>query len=107
MKLTAGIVSKATAKRLVPQYVEYVEGNFDKWTDVFAKFETLSVGNTAVTFANGKFVMVRVSSIRHNDIRAVDGPVVRVSNGEYSWRVDGDKYAYPATPNAKSEDSSE
>ncbi len=25
----------------------------------------------------------------------VDGPVVRVSNGEISWRVDGNHYAWP------------
>jgi hypothetical protein len=95
MKITQGLLSTAEVKKFAPQYVKFVGGDFDEWDPIFKQFKTLKVGNHAVTYVAGKFVAVRVTSIRHNDIRAVDGPVVRVSNGEYTWRVDGDNYAYP------------
>jgi hypothetical protein len=44
------------------------------------------------------YVRVTVSSVNSNCIEAEDGPVVRVGNGEYTWRVDGDKYLYPLKP---------
>ena len=93
-ELTKGIVSREEAVRMAPLYVEYAEGNFDKWGAMFDKFSKLRVGSLAITFIDGKFVRVKVSSIRSLPYDA-DGPCVRVSNGEASWRVDGNKYAYP------------
>lgn len=96
MKLTKGIISRADALKISKDYVAYAEGNIDKWDTIITPFNALKVGQNVVTFTNGQFVLAKVSSINHKDFRAVDGPVVRVSNGEYSWRVDGDKYAFPA-----------
>ncbi len=53
----------------------------------------IKVGQSAITFTHGQFVRVKISSVKQAHHES-DGPVVRVSNGEYSWRVDGDKYAY-------------
>lgn len=42
------------------------------------------------------FILAQVSSVKRNCVQAVDGPVIRVTDGEYSWRVDGDTYCVPA-----------
>ena len=64
-------------------------------TFIYLPIEKLKRGKPAVTFYEGVYLQVKVSSINHNDFRAVDGPIVRVGNGEFTWRVDGDRYAYP------------
>lgn len=96
MKLTKNIITRDEALAISPDYVAFVEGDFDKWNAVNAKFETLKRGQTAITYHDGQFVKVKVSSINSNSYQAIDGPVVRVGNDEYTWRVDGDRYAYPA-----------
>jgi hypothetical protein len=94
MKLTKGVVNRMEAVRLAPDYVAFVNGNDSKFKAVDAKFSQLRVGQRVLTYSDGTFVIAKVSSIRIPNYEA-DGPVVRVSNGEYSWRVDGDRYAYP------------
>lgn len=95
MKLTKGVVSREQAVAMAPDYVAYVEakgGRFDAWEKMNAKFETLKRGQKALTCSDGVFVVVKVSSTRPG----FEGePVVRVSNGEFSWRVDGHEYAAP------------
>lgn len=99
MVLTKGIITREEALRISPDYVAFVEGDFDKFDEVYANFSKAQKGSPAIT-AHGRYgevpvyVRVNVSSINHDDPRAVDGPIVRVSNGEYSWRVDGDRYAH-------------
>lgn len=95
MRLRAGVVSRKEAMGISPLYVAYAEGDFDKWEAVNSEFEKLKAGSRALTFVDGKFFMVRVTSVINHP--GLDGPVVRVSNVEYSWRVDGDKYAYPVS----------
>lgn len=95
MRLTKNVISKQEAIQLAPDYVEFVEGNFDKYEAVEKEFSKLRVGQKVLTYDDGVYVIAKVSKVDHNDPRAVDGPIVRVSNGEYSWRVDGDRYAYP------------
>jgi hypothetical protein len=78
-----------------------MEGNYDLFPFIDEAFSKLRKGNKAITGirgSNGKitFVRVVVTSVNHDDFRAVDGPVVRVGNDEYTWRVDGSGYAYPA-----------
>jgi hypothetical protein len=81
--------------KLAPDYVAYVEGNYDKlFNSVMPKFEKLRVAQKVVTYSDGVYVIAKVASIREWHPEA-DGPMVRVSNGEYSWRVDGNRYAYP------------
>jgi hypothetical protein len=101
MKLTKNIITRDEAVKLAPDYVAFVEGNWDKFDGVLTALDSAHKGQLAVTaHPDGDkfvFVRVRISSIDRNSIRAVDGPVIRVSNDEYSWRVDGDKYAFPLT----------
>ncbi|MCK9462618.1 MAG: hypothetical protein M0R80_23615 [Proteobacteria bacterium] len=43
-----------------------------------------------------QFIVAQVSSVKRNCIQAVDGPVIRVTDGDMSWRVDGANYCVPA-----------
>jgi hypothetical protein len=92
MKITKGLISRSEAEKISTDYVAFVEGNFDLFEKVYAKFEKLKRGQAVITCHDGKFIRVKVSSISPG----FEGePVVRVSNGEWSWRVDGDGYAFP------------
>lgn len=94
--ITKNIVERDDALTLSSDYVAAVEGNYDILFDkVLPEFEKLRKGQQVLTYIDGVFVKAKVSSINHNSPLAIDGPIVRVSNGEYSWRVDGDKYAIP------------
>ena len=95
MKLTKGIITKAEAKKISLDYVAFVNGDFDAFGKIINQFDSLKRGQKVITFVNGKFIQAKVTKIDNNSIQAIDGPVVRVSNGEYSWRVDGDRYAFP------------
>jgi len=95
MKLK-GIISRDEALAVSSDYVAFVEGDFSLFNKVNEKFSKLKRGQCVITFYEGKFVRAKVSKIDHNSWRAIDGPVVRVSNGECSWRVDGAGYACPA-----------
>ena len=99
VKLTKGLISRDEAFKLAPDYVAWVEGSgeeqwarFDK---IIASFEKLKRKQAVITCMKGQYVRCTVSSIDNTSFRAVDGPVVRVGNGEFSWRVDGCDYAYP------------
>ena len=98
-KITQGVVSREEAFKLAPDYVQYAEHK-GEWFDllfdkIMPEFENLKRGQKVLTCINGLYVICKVSNIKSNCYEAVDGPVVRVSNGEYSWRVDGSGYAYP------------
>jgi len=95
MQLTKGVISRDEAMRLCPDYVKYVEGNWDLYRSVRDKFSKIKRGQSAITYHEGQFVRVKITMINNNDFRAVDGPVIRVTNGEYSWRVDGNHDAWP------------
>jgi len=96
MAITKNIVSKEEAKKLAPDYVKFVLNNDDKVMDkILHEFNKLKKGQTVLTYTDGVFVRAKVSSINSDCLEAQDGPVIRVSNGEFSWRVDGDKYAFP------------
>jgi len=98
IRLTKGVVSHEEAKRIAPDYYHAVVNHDGDalFANVVPKFDQLKRGQKVLTYTlEGQFVVCRVTSINHNDYRAIDGPVVRVSNGEYSWRVDGAKYGYP------------
>jgi len=89
------VISRDEALKVSPHYVAFVEGDWDAFNKVEKVFEGLKRGQEVITFDKGEFVLAKVTSINHDDFRAVDGPIVRVSDGESSWRVDGSKYAYP------------
>jgi hypothetical protein len=96
MKLTKGVVSHTEAFNIAPDYVSYIDGDYDIFfNSVMPKFDTLRVGHKVLTCHEGVYVLARVSSRNTIQNFEADGPIVRVSNGEYSWRVDGSAYAYP------------
>jgi hypothetical protein len=98
MRITKNIITRNEALAICPDYVTFVEGDFDKCSGIHDSFQTAHKGQKGITaFCHGVlpvYVRVVVTSVNHNDPRAIDGPLVRVTNGEASWRVDGDKYAY-------------
>ena len=104
--LTKGVITRAEALKLCPDYVAFVEEhtlsdaildpfmwNYDVPDKHGAATSGIKVGQQAITCHAGQFVRVKVTSVQQAHHES-DGPCVRVSNGEYSWRVDGDKYAY-------------
>jgi hypothetical protein len=98
MKLITGVMSRSEAIELAPDYVKAVDGDHHAlFNKVLPVFEKLKRGQIVVTHVDGVFVKAKVTSMNSNDYRAIDGPIVRVGNGEYTWRVDGDGYAYPIT----------
>lgn len=106
-KLTVGPISLELAKEIAPEYVEYcqTDGNSDRHWAIFnmieKQFETITKGQLVVTqkfesLLNDKneFIVAKVSKVDHNCFQAIDGPVVRVSDGQHSWRVDGSGYCW-------------
>lgn len=89
------IVDRNEALKLAPDYVAFVEGDFNLFSKIEAKFGQLKKGQLCLTYRDKEFIKCEISSVSHNDPRALDGPLVRVSDEGWSWRVDGDKYAYP------------
>ena len=96
INLLENTVSRTEALKLAPDYVAFVEGNFDKFGVVEKKFSKLAVGEKVLTYSHGVFVFAKVSNIT----KASEGSIVRVVNGEFSWRVDGNFYAYPVKKGA-------
>jgi len=90
------VITREQALAISPAYVKFAEGDFAFWEQVFKKFATLKRGQEAITYIDGQYVKVKITSIKHDDIRAEDGPMVRVGDGKSTWRVDGDRYACPA-----------
>ena len=103
-KITKGILTREEVLKQAPAYVAFVEQhNFDSAIvdPFFWDYEhtdkhgyptcQLKRGQAMITFVEDQYVSVKVSAVNqpHHD---ADGPSVRVTNGEYSWRVDGDKY---------------
>lgn len=100
LNFTKGVITRDEAFALAPDYVQMVEskhgdGFFDFFNKVIDKFNKMKKGQACVTCHDGVWLRCKVSSVKHNDYRAVDGPLVRIGNGEFTWRVDGDAYAFP------------
>ena len=95
-KFTKGVVTHHEAYKLAPVYVKFIEEKdyAALHAQILPAFGKLRVGQAVLTFAEGVYVKAKVTSIRQPNWDA-DGPVVRVGNGEYTWRVDGNRYAYP------------
>lgn len=104
MKLKNNLVSRAAAFAMAPAYVAFVEEHtyFEElMAPFFWDFQNtnrhgyptckLKKGQRMLTYFEGQYVLVKISSVKHPEHDA-DGPIIRVSNGEASWRIDGDKY---------------
>jgi len=94
--VSEGVIGRDEAERISPEYVRFAADRDWGATDaVLAAFAGLRRGQRVITYIDGKFVRARVTSVKRDDPRAVDGPIVRVGNGEFTWRVDGNGYAAP------------
>ena len=92
------IVPEAEVKEQAPLYHAFnIKSDFDALDKILPDFEKLKRGQKVLSYdcASRNFIICKVSSINFNDIRAVDGPLVRVQDGKQSWRVDGNTYAVP------------
>lgn len=79
---------------IAPDYVDYVEGE-DKWEIVDDKFRTMKKGDKGITFNDGVYKVIKIALIDPFHISAIDGPMVRVQDNTASWRVDGNRNAWP------------
>ena len=98
MKLTKNILPREIVLACAPDYVAFIEekhGSYEAFDKIFDKFNAMKKGNTCISFHDGQYFKCKVTSVDDECMQAIDGPVIRISNGEYSWRCDGDKYAYP------------
>ncbi len=98
MKLTKGLISREEAIKINSDYVALAaDRDWDKSDSVDPVFALLKVGQKILTYYEGQFVVGKVTSVRpiNSCYEAMDGPIIRVSNGEYSWRVDGSYLAVP------------
>lgn len=89
------IITREEALKISPAYVKYCEGDFNQWEVVQKEFVKVRKGMPVITFHSGHFVKGKISNVDHRSYQAVDGPVVRFTDGQYSWRVDGVKDAFP------------
>lgn len=105
-KLTKGVLTREEAIVICPDYVAFVEHytltdaildpfmwNYNKLDKHGYPTTGVKVGQNVITYLDGQYLRATITSLNHPN-HEDDGPVVRVSNGEYSWRVDGDKYAF-------------
>ncbi len=100
IKLTKNLLTRDEAFVLAPAYVNYVESKEigEDWDKVDVAMNTMKRGQACVTChgncgsKKGQYVRCKVSSTR---LGFESEPEIRVSNGEFSWRVDGCDLAFP------------
>ena len=94
------IVSREVATVLVPDLVRYAESKLSEAMGLWEKINAVEVkakrGQDVIVAvrdhqdpAKNLYVRAKISTVNHNDIRAIDGPIIRVKAGNLSWRVDG------------------
>ena len=90
-------ITRNEALTLVPDLVKYVESKYDMdlWEKINAIETKAKKGQKVIVAIKNyeaktvTYVHAKVSSVNHNDFRAIDGPIIRVKAGNISWRVDG------------------
>ena len=96
------IISRDEAFKLAPDLVSFTEGNeklFDKVNDAHNGVKRRQ--KCVVAFKNWEkrhasvYALVQVTSVNNHCYQAVDGPVIRITDGKYSWRTDGSDWIAP------------
>jgi len=94
-------VSKTIVKQIAPDYITAFDYK-DKESSpaflrVWEKFNNLKKGQFVLTKGrnNKGYIIAKVTSVKFDSWIEPEQPNLRVSDGEYSWRVDGDAFAYP------------
>ena len=96
------IITRTKAALLVPDLVDYTEGKDELFDRVNDAQNSVEKGQkVVVAFKNWKeprkstYAIVKVTSVNNDCIQAIDGPVIRVTDGKVSWRTDGADDIYP------------
>jgi len=96
------LISRSVAAMLAPTLVAFIEGQNSLFDAVEAAQSSVKPRQKVVLcFKNWTkpkesiYAEVKVTSVRSDCIEAVDGPVIRVTDGLTSWRTDGADWIYP------------
>lgn len=103
------IITREEAERIVPDLVMFTENRGDH--DLFDKIDEAQNKvkrgqQVVIAFKNYKeptksvYAYVQVTSVK-NDWRNEDGPVIRITDGKYSWRTDGCNWIAPINPKGR------
>ena len=96
MQLTKNVITRDEAEKLAPDYVKAHEcQDFNLLLKFYEANQTLKRGQKVLVKHDTQYVICKVSSVNWNTPAAIDGPVIRVSNGEFTWRIDGVSNAAP------------
>jgi hypothetical protein len=96
------VISRSEALKLAPDLVRLTECDdnlFDKVND--AQNSVKRGQKCVVAFKNWKqpiksvYALVKVTSVNSDCFQAIDGPVIRVTDGKMSWRTDGSDFIAP------------
>ena len=96
MKLSNGVISRQQAIKISKDFVQYHDGDWDCWESIWEKFQKLKKNQKVLIHHDKQYILGKVSNVDRTSMYAGmgDGLVVRVSNGEYSWRISSGE-AYP------------
>ena len=96
-----GPINREIAVKIDSIYVKFVETNdLGTWDHIDVLQNSLKRGQLVLTISPTEagpiqFIIAKVSSVRNNTPDCDDGPVIRVTDNKFSWRVDGDKCCVP------------
>lgn len=94
-------IPKKVVKEIAPDYItafDYTnKDNYNAFNRVWDIFNNLKKGQLVITKGRGNkgYIVAKVSSVKFDSWVEPEQPHLRVTDGEYSWRVDGDAFAYP------------
>jgi len=94
-------IPKAQVEKIAPDYItafDYANKESSAaFFRVWEKFNILKRGQLVLTKSRNErgYVIAKVTSVKYDSWIEPEQPILRVSDGEYSWRVDGDHFAYP------------
>ena len=97
------ILSRDEAFKLAPELVRHTEGEhdlFDEVNDMMNGMKKKQKALCAVTDYTGNnipthYKVVQVTKVDNDCIQAEDGPVIRVSDGKSTFRIDGCYWVVP------------
>lgn len=89
-----GDITRDEAFKLSPKYVEFIENPSSGFMDIVDGCYKLKKGQKCLTYSRpeNRWIIGKISSVCY-DWRSEDGPVMRFTDGKYSWRIDGSECA--------------
>ncbi len=84
------VISRNKALLLAPDLVAHEEGHRPGLTEKLMEgMEKLKRGQKVVVAINNEYHICKVSSVKNGDWRNEDGAVIRVRDGDETYRIDG------------------